>query len=251
MAQQRGREALTLADEINTPFVQTFTKHFNATLCHCLGKRSAVLARAEAAVTLSQESGMRLTLVWGNMLQNWVWGTQRFEANPKLAEGPGAAQRTPEEAISQMHQGLDTYQSMDAQAFRPYFLALLAEVYGAVAQTEEGLEALAEALAIVEKTGERYYEAELHRLKGELLLKQGAADDEVEACFREAIEVARRQAAKSWELRATVSLSRLLQQQGRGGESQQMLAGIYDWFTEGFDTLDLIEAKALSVELSG
>nr|NIO71038.1 tetratricopeptide repeat protein [Anaerolineae bacterium] len=124
-----------------------------------------------------------------------------------------------------------------------------AEAYGKAGQAEEGLSVLAEALALVEKTGERYYEAELRRLKGELLLMQGD-EAEAEASFDKAIEVARRQQAKSWELRATVSLCRLWRKQGRVDEARQMLAEIYGWFTEGFDTADLKEAKALLEELS-
>ena len=121
---------------------------------------------------------------------------------------------------------------------------------------DEGLDLLAEALDFVEKTGERYYEAEVRRLRGELLLLQGdfpssSRGDEVEAeaDYRTAIEVARRQSAKSLELRATVSLSRLLQRQGKREEAREMLAEIYGWFTEGFDTRDLREAKALLDEL--
>jgi predicted ATPase len=102
---------------------------------------------------------------------------------------------------------------------------------------------------VVEETGERYYEAEIHRLKGELLLMQGD-EAEAETSFHKAIEVARRQSAKSWELRATVSLCRLWQKQGKVDEARQMLAEIYGWFTEGFDTPDLQEARALLEELS-
>jgi len=115
---------------------------------------------------------------------------------------------------------------------------------------------LTEALVIVHKTGERYYEAELYRLKGELLLRSGAqglrsgVQKEAEECFRQAIDIARRQGAKSLELRAVMSLSRLWQQQGKKGEARQLLAEIYGWFTEGFDTKDLQEAKALLEELS-
>jgi len=111
------------------------------------------------------------------------------------------------------------------------------------------LSVLAEALAQVGETDERYYEAEILRLKGVLLLMQGH-EAEAEASFHRAIEVARRQQAKSWELRATVSLCRLWQQQGRMDKARQMLAEIYGWFTEGFDTLDLKEARALLEELS-
>ena len=142
-------------------------------------------------------------------------------------------------------------------------LPMLATAHAKVGQVEEGLSVVAEALAFVDKTGERFYEAELYRLKGELTLKQFGvrssesptsytqAEAEAEACFQKAIEVARRQSAKSLELRAVMSLSRLWQQQGKKAEAQQVLAKIYDWFTEGFDTKDLQEAKVLLNALEG
>lgn len=117
-------------------------------------------------------------------------------------------------------------------------------------QTEEGLTALNEGLDFMEKTGERVSEAELHRLKGELLLLRGVDEDEIERHYQKAIDVARGQSARSWELRATMSLARLWQKQGKKKEAQKGLAEIYGWFTEGFDTQDLKDAKALLKELS-
>ena len=124
-------------------------------------------------------------------------------------------------------------------------------------QAEEGLSALSEALTLVNKTGERYYEAELYRLKGELTLAQSSVQSlgssvqkEAEACFCKAVEIARRQQAKSLELRAVMSLAKLWQRQGKPKEAHEMLAEIYNWFTEGFDTKDLQEAKTLLEELS-
>ena len=119
-------------------------------------------------------------------------------------------------------------------------------------QTAEGLEALAEALATLAKSGVRWWEAELHRLRGELLLQHAVAQpEEAEACFQQALAVARRQQAKSLELRAAMSLARLWQQQGKRAEAHALLAEVYGWFTEGFDTADLQEAKALLEALSG
>jgi predicted ATPase len=137
-------------------------------------------------------------------------------------------------------------QAMSTHWQRVYFLAPLAELYGKGGRATEGLAVLAEALRTIEDTGWRFYEPEINRLKGELLLI-GAPDnpEEAEACFRQAIAVARRQSAKSLELRAVMSLSRLYQKQGKQAEARQMLAEIYGWFTEGFDTVDLLEAKAL------
>jgi predicted ATPase len=135
-------------------------------------------------------------------------------------------------------------------------LALLAEAYGIAGQTEAGLDVIAEALEAAHQTGERHYQAELHRLKGELLRPKGAQgedDSAAEACFLQAIEIARQQAAKSLQLRAVMSLSRLWHAQGapdKREEARRMLSDVHDWFTEGFDTPDLKEAKALLGELS-
>jgi predicted ATPase len=165
------------------------------------------------------------------------------------------AQGQAEKGIAQIRQGLTTYQATGAELICPYWLALLAEAYEKGGQAEEGLAVLAEALAAVEKTGERWWEAELYRLKGELLLQSGGQSLEpgvthpqsatAETCFQQALEIARRQQAKSLELRAAMSLSRLWQRQGKRDTARQLLAESYDWFTEGFDTADLQEAKAL------
>jgi predicted ATPase len=154
-----------------------------------------------------------------------------------------------QEGISQMAQSLATYQAIGTEDIRSMLLALLAEGYGKAGQAHEGLDRLSEATAFVQETGERFYEAEIHRLQGELLLMQGN-EAEAEASFDRAIEVARRQSAKSWELRAAMRLARLWGRQGRADEARQVLAGVYGWFSEGFDTLDLREAKALLEELS-
>jgi predicted ATPase len=148
--------------------------------------------------------------------------------------------------LTQLRQGLDAYRATGAAFQRPHFLSMLAEVHRSLGQPEAGLTALREALTLVEKTGERYYEAELHRLQGELLLQQAAPEvSHAETCFQQALDMARGQQAKSLELRAAMSLSRLWQQQGKRQEARTLLAGVYHWFTEGFDTADLQEAKAL------
>jgi predicted ATPase len=174
-----------------------------------------------------------------------------------------------EEGMAAMRQGLDTWRR-GAQVAQPYWLALWAEAYRRGGRPLEGLTALSEALALVEKHAERYYEAELYRLQGELLLMLTASGGgvgafpmestaaeadpsalaEAEACFQKALAIARRKEAKSLELRAAMSLSRLWQQQGKRQEAYDLLAPIYGWFTEGFDTADLREAKALLDELS-
>jgi predicted ATPase len=136
--------------------------------------------------------------------------------------------------------------SLSGDVCRPAFLSQLAEIYGQAGHVDEGLRLLAEALTLVHQTQERYWEAELHRLKGELLLEQGIPDEQqAAACFLQALEVTRSQQAKSLELRAAMSLARLWQCQGKGEDARQLLAPICNWFIEGFDTADLRDAKAL------
>jgi predicted ATPase len=162
-----------------------------------------------------------------------------------------AAQGQGEAGIAQMHQGLTAWQTMGVRTGVPYCLTLLAEACGANGQVTEGLRLLAEALAVVHDTGERFHEAECYRVQGELLLMQAIPDaPQVEACFQQALDVARRQQAKSWELRAAMSLARLWQHQGKRAKARELLVPIYDWFTEGFDTADLQEARALLDDLA-
>ncbi len=137
-----------------------------------------------------------------------------------------------------------------SEILTPILLNVLAEALGNAGQVEEGLAVAAEAQAFVAGTGERFAEAEVSRIKGDLLLAHPTPDPaHAEAAFREALDVARRQSARSWELRAATSLARLLRDQGRSDEARALLAPVYDWFTEGFDTADLKDAKALLDEL--
>jgi predicted ATPase len=160
-----------------------------------------------------------------------------------------------EEGIGQLREGLD-HSAGAFEVMRTLFLAYLAEGYGVVGRVDEGLAVFTEAMGLVESTGVCIYEAELYRIKGELTLKRSETNsnseikEEAVSFFRQAIEVDRRQSAKSWELRATMSLARLLAKQGRHDEARTMLSEIYGWFTEGFDTADLKDAKALLEELS-
>jgi predicted ATPase len=144
-----------------------------------------------------------------------------------------------------MREGLEVFRATGAHTGVPLRLAALADAYGSVGQIEEGLILLAEAQALIDNSGARASEAEVYRLRGEVLLARSAEHGaEAETCFRQALDVARHQQAKSWELRAAMSLSRLWQQQGKREAARELLAPIYGWFTEGFDTADLQEAKA-------
>jgi predicted ATPase len=161
-----------------------------------------------------------------------------------------------------MRQGLAAERATGAELPLVVWSGPLAEAHGKIGRPEEGLTLLADVLAAVDKTGWRFTEAEMYRLKGTLTLQKfqvpgskfqvppsPQAEAEAEACFHKAVEIARRQQAKSWELRAVMSLARLWQQQGKKAEARQMLSEIYHWFTEGFDTADLQEAKVLLEDL--
>jgi class 3 adenylate cyclase/predicted ATPase len=231
----RIHEALPMAQELSHPFTLAATLILAAILDQFCREVDTVQARAAAAVALSTEHGFPYFLAVGTILRGWTLAIQ----------GQGEA------GMAQMRQGLAAWRATGAEFARPYFVALLAEAYGQDGQVEEGLAVLAEALAAVHATEERWWEAELHRLKGELLWQQGTGQTslEAEASFHQALEIARRQQAKSLELRAATSLSRLWQRQGKRQEAHDLLAPVYNWFTEGFDTADLQRAKALLDEL--
>jgi predicted ATPase len=185
---------------------------------------------AEAASSLAGAQGFSYVMAGASLLRGWA-----------LAQH-GQAQ----DGIEQLTQGLSAWRATGAEVCRPYFLALLADVHGTLGEPETGLAVLTEALTLVDLTGERWYEAELYRLKGALLLQQhGDNHTEAETCFAKAIAIAQSQQAKSWELRATTSLARLWQRQSKRQEAYDLLAPVYNWFTEGFDTVDLQDAKAL------
>jgi predicted ATPase len=156
-----------------------------------------------------------------------------------------------EEGLKQMNHGIASWKATGAMHKLPYFNALLAETYGNIGQVKEGLQIIDNALSQLEKTGERWCEAEMCRLKGTLLFNSSKnMQREAEACFHKALRVARQQQAKLLELRAAKSLSLLWMNQGKRREAQTMLAEIYDWYTEGFDTVDLKEAKMLLEQMS-
>jgi adenylate cyclase len=232
-AAQRNQEALTLAQELGYPLVLAYGLLYVALFYHLCRDARATQAQAETLITLSSEQGFAYRLAQGRILQGWALAEQG------------------KEVIEQMLQNLTGVQAAGAQIFRPSFLAMLAEVHGRVGQTEEGLVVVSEALADVSKTGERFFEAELYRLKGDLLLQQSADNyPEAEDSFSKALDVARKLEAKSLELRAATSVARLRQNQGKQAEARELLAPVYEWFTEGFDTADLKNAKALLEELS-
>ena len=252
-AQKRSQEVLTLAQELAHPYSLAWALIYVAWFHQFRREGQAAQARAEAAMTLATEQGFAQISACGTISRGWALAEQG-----KRAEG-----------IRQMRQGQAALRAMGAETMQSLVLALLAEAHEKVGQAEEGLALLAEAFAVVDNNDEHFYEAELYRLKGELTLHQcnvqgstfnvanprsliphSQAEAEAEACFLKAIDIARKQQAKSLELRAVRSLSRRWQGQGKRAEARELLAPVYGWFTEGFDTADLQEAKALLEELS-
>ena len=210
---------------------------------------------AEALLLQAGEQGVTWWLEGGRALRGWALAQQG-----RWSEG-----------VAQVREGIAGLRASGIEMRRTFHLALLVESLKAGDQIEEGLAVAAEALAVVEATGERFYEAELHRLRGELLLRQVAGEGrpspaesaaarpriptrpgwpEAEACFRRALDVARRQGAKSLELRAALSLARLLRDRGQPAEGRRLLAETFGWFTEGWDTPDLQDARAFLEELA-
>lgn len=252
-AAARIKEAVSLAAELSEPYGLAQTLFFAAVLHQLRREERRAQEDAEAAIAVSREHGLALYQAMSTATRGWalMWQGQ------------------PEEGIEQMVEGLANHRLTGAEVILPHFLALLVEAFAKTRQVEEGLRVLEEALRVVNRNGERYYLAELYRIKGELLLLQ--ATDRVlsravpsgqtvsraripevapaEACFHQSIEIAREQNAKSWELRAVTSLARLYQNQHKGSEAHRLLEQIYSKFTEGFDTADLKEAKAVLDEL--
>jgi predicted ATPase len=224
----------------------------------CCKQINQILTCGDTLREVGRDNAFPIWQAGGTVLQGWA----------RVRQGQAG------EGLTLIHQGINDWRASGVNLILPYYLALLAEAYGRAGRPDEGLHELTGALALVEATGERWYEAELHRLKGELMLQQYQVASvklsvsanqktnatnpqpltpnpqlEAEVCFLKAIEIARQQQAKSLELRAVMSLGRLWQRQGKKEEARQMLAEVYNWFTEGFDTRDLQEAKALIEDL--
>jgi predicted ATPase len=228
-------EACDLAYQLAHPVSLALALDFAAGL-HLLRREvQAMQARSYELLELAQTQALPFWVAWAKTLQGWI----------------RAVQDKGQIGLDQMQEGLAACRATGSELDRPWLLGLMAEVYGQDRQSEEGLTVLAEALALADTTGERWYEAELYRLRGQLLLQQSSDNTtEAESCFHQAIAIAQNQSAKSWELRAATSLARLWQQQDKRQEAYDLLAPVYNWFTEGFDTADLQEAKALLDKLA-
>jgi predicted ATPase len=234
-ALQSVREALRLAQELSHPYSQAFARYF-AAVVHCFRREEQTVRNLSNRMrTFATEQGFPFIVASGTIFQGWSLAMQGH-----ITDG-----------IRQIHQGLTALQAVEEELERLWFLTLLAEVYGKSGEVEEGLQVLGAALTRADQNGDRWWAAEMHRLQGELLLSRAPSDSaEAEASFHHALDIARTQQGKSLELRAATSLSRLWQQQGKRQEAHDLLAPVYNWFTEGFDTADLKDAKALLDELA-
>ena len=227
-----NKQAIAIADEIAHPFSLAIALGWKAALHQLRGEVGLALEVAEVDLALTTEQIIPFFAAHATVLRGWALVDQ------------GRC----EEGIAALYAGVDAYRASGANLEVPHWLALLAEACGKVGRIDEAQAVLRDALALVEHTGIRYHEAELHRLDGEL--SRGRDDERSDGCFRQAIEIARAQQAKSWELRAATSLARLWGDQGKRTEARDLLAPIYGWFTEGFDTPVLKEAKLLLDQLS-
>jgi len=226
----RNDEMVSLAQQVAHPFSLSFALSAAAIFYQLCREERFTQECAEAAVSLAKDQGFPFWMAIGSLMRGWAL----------VQQGQGR------EGIAQLTQSLSAFRATEAEHLRPYGLALLAEAHGTIGEPEAGLVALAEGLPRVDITGARWYESECYRLKGELLLQRNAdTQAEADTCFHHALDIARNQQAKSFELRAATSLSKLWQQQGKREEARQVLGDVYGWFTEGFKTADLQEAKAL------
>ena len=234
LAQQKCEEALMLSRKLAHPLSLGYALSFAALLCNDL--RDQTLAQILVEEAIAQDRRYEL--------QYWLPTSLIIQGRLLVEHGEVDA------GIVQIRAGIQAYESMHQDLYRPYSLAMLAQAQAKAGYSEQALATLDEALATVNQHGDRWYEVELHRLKGELLDKLEMVSSIVEACFQQAYALAHAQKTKSLELRAAMSLSRFWQRQGKREQARQLLAETYGWFTEGFDTADLQEAKALLEELS-
>ena len=223
-----AQEAVDLARTLLHPFSHISALSYLSMLHQLRGDTHAMQETTATAHRLCVEHDIPYYLAWTTFLQGWA-----------MAENGHVNQ-----AMSQMEQSLADLQAMQAGLRRPYYLGLLAEAYGTAGRIEDGLSLLTDAIAIAAEQEQNLYEPDLHRVRGELLWKRNSPYDAIEACFRQAIDVARQQEAKLMELRATTSLAQLLDHQGNGAEARRVLTGVVEWFREGYATADLRKAQA-------
>ena len=244
-AEERIHQAVSIGKDTNHPFSEAVSLHFKTVLYQYRGEAEEVNTSATQMLQICQEHGFSAWEAAATVMKGWAF----------------AAQNCPEEGITMIREGIDAWKETRGELLMPLFLALLGQAYQRAGQYSLALQTLDAALRVITRTGERTYAAELARQKGELCLilaeKADAVDSEntqstvaeAESYFQEALAIARQQDAKSWELRAALSLSELWRTQNRGEDAYNLLKPIYTWFSEGLDTYDLVRAKNLLKEL--
>lgn len=229
-ALEKLNEAWVRVSQLDHPFSEAYARFHAAMLYQVCGEEQAAQKQAEALLTLSNKQGFIQRQAHAALLCGWT----------SFIQGQG------DTGIHQMCEVLESLGTNKIELLRSYGLYLLAEAYRETGRIDEGLHTLSEAIQSIQNTKEHRWEAEIYRLKGELLLKHSAENQkEAEQCFHQALHISRKQQAKSLELRSAISLSQLLQQQGQHASAHRQLAEVYSWFTEGFNTPDLQKAKAL------
>jgi class 3 adenylate cyclase/predicted ATPase len=234
-ASEAMKRTVAHARELEHPYSVGITLLFSAQLAQLRREPELAKAKAEEALAVSIENGAHALALWCLLPRGWAL----------VQQGDVGA------GIVDIRESMDRRRAFRMGAVWPWYLALVADAYGASGEFQEGFHALDEAMQWVQRNDERLYLAEVHRIRGELLLRQATPDPaEAEGCFEQALAVARDQQAKSWELRAATSMARLWRETGRRDGARALLEPVYDWFTEGFDTADLKDAKALLEQLS-
>jgi predicted ATPase len=228
-AVQHAVDGVELAERLSHPFTLAMARYFVAQVHQYRLEADIVHSHAQAAITMCESHGFESFRAQAAVLLGWAT----------------AAGGESEPGIAQIHEGLAAWQSTGTGMRRPYFLALHADALLRVDRFEEGLNVIAEAEALVDRSGETRWWAETVRLKGALMGRAGAAKGDIEATYQRALEIAHGQEARLLELRAATSLGRFWHGQGKASEARQLLGPLYAWFTEGFDTPDLQDAKAL------
>ena len=230
----RALEGVQLAHDLGQPFNQALAATYLAMLQQLCADEAAARSSSEEALALTTEHKAPYYRAWSAILVSYALA----------CEQPGTS------TIATLRESIAAFKASGAQLRLPYYLGLLAQVCGRAACAGDGLAAVDEGMAASRAHNERWWDAELHRVRGELFLAGGADENEAESTYGRAIEIAQRQKAKSLELRAATSLARLWRTQRRADDARRLLQNLYSWFTEGFDTVDLREAKALLDELS-
>lgn len=232
-ALEANQEAISFAMKSENPFNLVHCYAFAGMLYQFRGESEKVLEISKNKLEVSEKNGFMLNMVWANLHIGWAIADQGSHL----------------EGLKMLEDSLNVWSGVGMAVYAPYYMALIGEIYGHLGEYQKGIEYLDQALKIIETNNHRMWESDLYRIKGELLFEQDSTHSNLEDYFLKAVEISQKNNSKSLELRATISLSRFWQTQGRNKEAKVMLSKIYSWFTEGFETRDLTHAKKLISEL--